>query len=98
MRVPGAPALRLSGLTKSYLVILAGPTASVFSSVNGLPAPWEQLTRVDPVFYLVQAVRHGFLGSSDVRPALTPAVTGALAAAMVLLGARLSATGHRLKA
>ena len=38
----------------------------VFYSVDVLPSPWEELSHFNPIFYLVNAVRYGFLGESDV--------------------------------
>ena len=38
----------------------------VFYSVDLLPRPWQEISHVNPIFYLVQAVRYGFLGTSDV--------------------------------
>jgi ABC-2 type transport system permease protein len=70
----------------------------VFYSVDTLPSPWEELSHVNPIFYLVQAVRYGFLGTSDVSVALSLAVTGVLAAAFAAWSAWLFHTGHRLKA
>jgi ABC-2 type transport system permease protein len=69
----------------------------VFYSVDNLPAPWQELSHANPIFYLVQAVRFGFLGTSDVSVALALAVTGALAAAVVLWSSWLFRTGRRLK-
>ena len=51
----------------------------VFYSVDVLPSPWEELSHVNPVFYLVNAVRFGFLGESDVSIWLSLGVTAALA-------------------
>ena len=42
----------------------------VFYSVDVLPSPWEELSHVNPIFFLVQAVRYGFLGTSDVSVGL----------------------------
>jgi ABC-2 type transport system permease protein len=69
----------------------------VFYSVDTLPSPWHELSHANPIFYLINAVRYGFLGVSDVSPWLALGVTGALAAACVAWSARLFATGHRLK-
>jgi len=69
----------------------------VFYSVDLLPSPWHELSHANPIFYLVQAVRYGFLGSSDVSVALALGVTGALAAVVVAWSAWLFRTGHRLK-
>jgi ABC-2 type transport system permease protein len=69
----------------------------VFYSVDVLPSPWHELSHLNPIFYLLNAVRYGFLGTSDVSVALSLAVTGGLAAAVVAWSAWLFRTGHRLK-
>ncbi len=69
----------------------------VFYSVNRLPSPWQQVSHANPIFYLVQAVRYGFLGTSDVSVALALAVTAALAALAVAWSSWLFHTGRRLK-
>jgi len=69
----------------------------VFYSVESLPAPWAELSHLNPVFYLVQAVRYGFLGTGDVPIGLALGVIGALAAVMAGWSSYLFATGRRLK-
>jgi ABC-2 type transport system permease protein len=69
----------------------------VFYSVDVLPSPWHELSHLNPIFYLLNAVRYGFLGTSDVSVALSLAVTAALAGAVVAWSAWLFRTGHRLK-
>jgi ABC-2 type transport system permease protein len=69
----------------------------VFYSVDRLPSPWHELSHGNPIFYLVNAVRYGFLGTSDVSVLLSLGVTAALAAAMVAWSSWLFRTGHRLK-
>jgi ABC-2 type transport system permease protein len=76
------------------LVFMGG----VFYSVDVLPSPWEELSHVNPVFYLVNAVRFGFLGQSDVSVWLSLGVTAALAAPAYLWAQYLFGTGKRLKA
>jgi ABC-2 type transport system permease protein len=70
----------------------------VFYSVDSLPDPWHAISHLNPIFYLVEAVRYGFLGQSDVSVALSLGITGALAAAAVAWSSWLFATGRRLKA
>jgi ABC-2 type transport system permease protein len=69
----------------------------VFYSVDILPSPWEQFSHANPLFYVVNALRYGFLGSSDVSVWLSFAVTAAIAAAMVAWSQYLFSTGKRLK-
>jgi ABC-2 type transport system permease protein len=69
----------------------------VFYSVDRLPTPWHEISHANPIFYLLNAVRYGFLGTSDVSFVLALGVTGALAAATVAWSSWLFRTGHRLK-
>jgi ABC-2 type transport system permease protein len=69
----------------------------VFYSVDRLPSPWHEVSHLNPIFYLINAVRYGFLGTSDASVALSLGVTGVLAAVMVAWSSWLFRTGHRLK-
>jgi ABC-2 type transport system permease protein len=69
----------------------------VFYSIDSLPSPWQEISHANPIFFLVNAVRYGFLGTSDVSVGLSLAVTAALAAVTVAWGVWLFATGRRLK-
>jgi ABC-2 type transport system permease protein len=70
----------------------------VFYSVSILPEPWHTLSHFNPMFYLVQTVRYGFLGTSDVSIWLALGVTAALAVPAFLWSHWLFATGRKLKA
>ncbi|MDQ6915369.1 MAG: ABC transporter permease [Actinomycetota bacterium] len=70
----------------------------VFYSIDRLPSPWQEVSHANPIFYLINAVRWGFLGTSDVSVALSLGVTAALAAGAVAWSSYLFATGRRLKA
>jgi ABC-2 type transport system permease protein len=70
----------------------------VFYSIEVLPSPWEELSHFNPVFYLVNAVRFGFLGESDVSVWLSLGVTAALAIPVYAWSQWLFRTGRRLKA
>jgi ABC-2 type transport system permease protein len=69
----------------------------VFYSVDVLPAPWQELSHANPLFYVVNALRYGFLGASDVSVWLSFAVTAAIAGAMVAWSQYLFSTGKKLK-
>ena len=57
---------------------------------------WNVLSRFDPIFWVVQAERYGFVGHSDVSPVWALAVVWALALGLSLWSASIFATG-RLK-
>jgi ABC-2 type transport system permease protein len=69
----------------------------VFYSIDSLPSPWHELSHANPVFFLISAVRYGFLGQSEVAPGLALGVTAAMATVTVAWSAWLFATGRRLK-
>jgi ABC-2 type transport system permease protein len=69
----------------------------VFYSVGRLPSPWQEISHANPLYYLVDVVRHGFLGQSDVPVGISLAVGVALAAVCVGWSCWLFATGRRLK-
>jgi ABC-2 type transport system permease protein len=69
----------------------------VFYSVDVLPSPWREISHLNPIFFLNNAVRYGFLGTSDVSVWLSLGVTGLLAAIAIAWSSWLFRTGHRLK-
>ncbi len=69
----------------------------VFYSIDVLPSPWEEISHANPIFYMVNAVRYGFLGTSDVSVALSFAVTAAFAVGICAWSQYLFSTGRRLK-
>jgi ABC-2 type transport system permease protein len=75
------------------LVYLGG----VFYSVTLLP-PWaEKLSYVNPILYMVNAFRHGFLGTSDVDPGFAFVIMGAFAVAMYLVVVALMNRGTGIR-
>jgi ABC-2 type transport system permease protein len=69
----------------------------VFYSVASLPSPWQEVSHLNPLYYLIDAVRYGFLGRADVSIWLSLGLTAAMAAGSVAWSAWLFATGRRLK-
>jgi ABC-2 type transport system permease protein len=86
------------GFVNNIVILPLAFLGGVFYSVELLPSPWEEISHVNPMFYLVNAVRYGFLGVSDVSVALSLGITAALAAVTVAWSSWLCATGRRLKA
>jgi ABC-2 type transport system permease protein len=69
----------------------------VFYSIDRLPSPWHELSHANPLFFMISAVRYGFLGEADVPVGLALGVTAAFATLFVAWSAWLFATGRRLK-
>ena len=69
-----------------------------FYSVDSLSSPWHELSHFNPVFYLVNAVRYGFLGTSDAPVGICLGVTAGLAIPAYLWAQWLFTSGRKLKA
>ena len=76
------------------LIFLGG----VFYSATLLPEPFETLTHFNPIFYMINLVRYGFVGFSEVSVALSLLALTAATAALFLVNLRLFTTGYRLRA
>jgi ABC-2 type transport system permease protein len=69
----------------------------VFYSVGMLPPALRRLTQLNPVFYVVDAVRFGMLGISDASPWVGALLLAALAAVSVGGAYLLLRSGWRLR-
>lgn len=75
------------------LVYLGG----VFYSVHALPAWWQAITYSNPLFYLINGFRYGFLGITDVSIALSVSILLAMIVALVAINWYLIRKGLGLK-
>jgi ABC-2 type transport system permease protein len=76
------------------LIFLGG----VFYSASLLPQPFETLTRIDPVYYMIGLVRYGFLGYSEANVALSLGLLTLAALALFAVNFRIFHTGRHLRA
>ncbi len=83
----------VAGVVVAPLALLAG----VFYSARTLPEPWETLTRLNPIYYVVDATRGGFAGFHEPPLWASLAITAVVALGAFLLAAALLARGWRLK-
>jgi ABC-2 type transport system permease protein len=70
----------------------------VFYSARMLPEPWSSITKLNPILYMVEGLRYGMLGRSDVSPWLGLGMTVALLAASGALVWVMLARGYKLRA
>jgi len=87
-----------AGFVNNIVILPLSFLGGVFYSVDLLPSPWEEVSHVNPIFFLINAVRYGFLGTSDVPVAVALAVTAGLALVCVAWSATMFRSGRRLKA
>ena len=76
------------------LIFLGG----VFYSASLLPEPFRTLTQLDPVYYMIDLVRYGFLGYSETNVGLSLAFLFVAALGLFAVNYRLFVGGYRLRA
>ncbi len=81
----------------NFIVTPLAFLSGTFYSVSALPPVLQALSRVNPVFYLIDGVRYGVIGTSDSAPLLGAAVCVSACVAMCTLAWWMLRTGYRLK-
>ena len=76
------------------LIFLGG----VFYSASLLPEPFQTLTHFNPVYYMINLVRYGFLGYTEANVAVSLTLLTLATLALFTLNQRLFAKGYRLRA
>jgi ABC-2 type transport system permease protein len=76
------------------LIFLGG----VFYSAKLLNEPFETLTRFNPIFYMINLVRYGFVGVSEVSIGLSLLALAGATAVLFAINLRLFSSGYRLRA
>jgi ABC-2 type transport system permease protein len=71
--------------------------SGVFYSIHALPEFWLNLSHANPFFYMIDGFRYGFLGLSDVSPAVSLAVVGASLVAVSFACLALLKAGYKLR-
>lgn len=75
------------------LVFLGG----IFYSTSLLSEPFHTLTHFNPIFYMINTVRYGMLGSSDVNPWVSLPIIAAVTLILIGVNMILFRKGYRLR-
>ena len=76
------------------LIFLGG----IFYSATLLPEPFQSLTRLNPVYYMINTVRYSMLGSADVRPWIALSAVAVAGFTLLFINYLLFNRGYKLRA
>lgn len=82
---------------QNFIIMPLTFLAGVFYSAESLPPFWRMLSHFNPFFYMVDGFRYGFLGVSDVSPALSFAVVSVFFVLVSAVALRMLASGYKLR-
>ena len=71
--------------------------SGVFYSVHSLPSFWQQVSHLNPFFYMIDGFRRGFFGTSDVSPWISLGVVGGSFVLVSGVALHLLKTGYKLR-
>jgi ABC-2 type transport system permease protein len=69
----------------------------IFYSISMLPEFWQNLSRANPILYMVNAFRYGFLGISDISLMTSYVIIIAFIITLFLFGLHLLTKGHGIR-
>ena len=82
---------------QNFIIMPMTFLSGVFYSIHSLPPFWQQASRLNPFFYMIDGFRHGFFGVSDISPWISLAVVGLAWALVSLLALHLLRTGYKIR-
>jgi ABC-2 type transport system permease protein len=82
---------------QNFIIMPLTFLSGVFYSVHSLPQFWQDVSRFNPVFYMIDGFRYGFFGVSDVSPWLGLAVVSGCFAVLSILTLTLLKSGYKLR-
>ena len=69
----------------------------VFHSLEMVPGPLKIVTKLNPIFYLVNGLRYGMLGVSDVNVTFSMALAAVSAVGLFFIVEKLFRSGYKLR-
>ena len=71
--------------------------SGVFYSIHSLPPFWQQVSHLNPFFYMIDGFRYGFFGISDVSPWLSLGIVGGALLLVSSIAVNMLRTGYKIR-
>ena len=82
---------------QNFIIMPLTFLSGVFYSIHSLPPFWQQLSHLNPFFYMIDGFRYGFFGVSDINPAVSLGIVGASLAGLIWLALVMLRSGYKLR-
>lgn len=82
---------------QNFIILPLSFLSGVFYSINSLPQAWQQISRFNPFFYMIDGFRYGFFGVSDVSPLTSITVLILSAGLLAVITLVILSRGYRLR-
>ncbi len=82
---------------QNFLIMPATFLSGVFYSIHSLPPFWQQVSHLNPFFYMIDGFRYGFLGASDFPPTTSFFITLVSFLLVSAIAIQLLKSGYKLR-
>ena len=82
---------------QNFIIVPMTFLSGVFYSIHSLPDVWQQVSRLNPFFYMIDGFRYGFFGVSDVSPWISLLLVGGALAVVSAIGLHLLRIGYKVR-
>lgn len=83
---------------QNFLIMPLTMLSGVFYSIHSLPPMWQDVSHINPFFFMIDGFRYGFFGQSDVSPWLSLGVVSVCFVLLAVLTLAMLARGYKLRA
>lgn len=83
---------------QNFVIIPLTFLSGVFYSIHSLPEVWQQVSKLNPFFYMIDGFRYGFFGVSDMSPYSSLMIVGGALLALSFATLLLIRRGYKLRA
>jgi len=82
---------------QNFVIMPLSFLSGVFYSISSLPEIWQDLSKFNPFFYMIDGFRYGFFGQSDMPVAASLALAAGAFAVLSALALVLLNRGYKLR-
>ena len=82
---------------QNFLIMPMTFLSGVFYSIQSLPPFWQQVSHLNPFFYMIDGFRYGFFGQSDVSPWVSLGIVGVAWLLVSGLAIHLLRIGYKIR-
>ncbi|MCB5188389.1 ABC transporter permease [Methylobacillus caricis] len=82
---------------QNFVIMPLSFLSGVFYSIHSLPPFWQQVSHLNPFFYMIDGFRYGFFGAGDISPFISLGVVLACFFALSLVTLRMLKFGYKLR-
>ena len=82
---------------QNFIIMPMTFLSGVFYSIHSLPPFWQEVSHLNPFFYMIDGFRYGFFGVSDVSPWLSLGIVAAALLAVSAVAVHLLRIGYKIR-